>query len=122
MPSEHVAGVLSLQLNGKTYRMKGSFTYNSGRPKREAIVGSDGVHGFSEKPQVPFVEGAITDGRSMVLDDLVLFKDGTVTLHMRNGKVFELRDCWHAGEGTVDTEESEIAVRFEGLGGEEVRP
>ena len=66
--------------------------------------------------------GAITDGRTMVLDDLVLFKDGTATLHMRNGKVFELRECWHAGEGTVDTEESEISVRFEGLGGEEVRP
>lgn len=120
--AEHVAGVLSLQLNGTTYRMKGSWTYNTGRVKREAIVGSDGVHGYMEKPQVPFIEGAITDGASMVLEDLLDFKDGTCTLHLRNGKVIELRDAWHAGEGTVDTEESEIAARFEGLGAEEVRP
>ena len=102
--------------------MKGNFTYNPGRPKRDAIVGSDGVHGRKETPQVPFIEGAVTDGRSMVLDDLVLFQDGTVTLHMRNRKVFVLNEAWHAGEGTVDTEESEIAVRFEGLTGNEVRP
>lgn len=122
MPAEHVAGVLSFQLNGKTYRMKGTFTYNLGRVKREPIVGSDGVHGYMEKPQVPFIEGAITDGRSMVLDDLLEFKDGTATLHLRNGKVIELREAWHAGDGTVDTEESEVAVRFEGKGAEEVRP
>lgn len=122
MPSEHVAGVLSFQLNGSAFRMKGTWTYNLGRVKREAVVGSDGVHGFKEMPQVPFMEGAVTDGRSLVMDDLLDFTDGTCTLHLRNGKVIELRDAWFAGEGTVDTEESEIAVRFEGLGGEEVRP
>ena len=122
MAGEHVAGALSFQLNGKTLRMKGAWTYNLGRPKRDPIVGADGVHGYMEKPQVPFIEGAVTDGRSLVLDDLLGFTNGTCTLHLRNGKVIELREAWFAGEGTVDTEESEIAVRFEGLGGEEVRP
>jgi len=122
MPSEHVAGVLSFQLNGSAFRMKGTWTYNLGRVKREAVVGSDGVHGYKEVPQVPFFEGAVTDGRSLVMDDLLGFTEGTCTLHLRNGKVIELREAWFAGEGTVDTEESEIAVRFEGLGGEEVRP
>ena len=122
MAAEHVAGALSFQLNGTTYRMKGSWTYNLGRPKRDGIVGADGVHGYKEVPQIPFIEGVVTDGRNLVLDDLLEFTDGTCTLHLRNGKVIELRDAWFAGEGTVDTEESEIAVRFEGLGGEEVRP
>jgi len=122
MPAEHVAGVLSFQLNGNTLRMKGNWTYNLGRPKRDAIVGAESVHGYTEKPQVPFMEGAVSDGRSVVLDDLLNFTDGTCTLHLRNGKVIELRNGWFAGEGTVDTEESEIAVRFEGLGAEEVRP
>lgn len=122
MPAEHVAGVLSFQLNGKILRMKGNWTYNLGRSKRDAIVGADSVHGYKEVPQVPFMEGAVTDGRSLVLDDLLEFTDGTCTLHLRNGKVIELRNGWFAGEGTVDTEESEIAVRFEGLGAEEVRP
>ena len=120
--SEVVAGALSFQLNGAVYRMKGSWTYNLGRVKRDAIVGHDSVHGFKEMPQVPFMEGAVTDGRSLALDDLLDFADGTCTLHLRNGKVIELRNGWYAGEGTVDTEESEIAVRFEGLEAEEVRP
>ena len=122
MPAEHVAGALSFQLNGETRRMKGAWTYNLGRPKRDAIVGAESVHGYTEKPQVPFMEGAVTDGKSLVLDDLLNFIDGTCTLHLRNGKVIELRNAWFAGEGTVDTEESEIGVRFEGLGAEEVRP
>lgn len=122
MPIEHVAGVLSFQLDGTTYRMKGTWTYNEGQVKREGIVGADGPHGYSEKPQMPFIEGTITDGRSLVLKDLTTFDGGTCTLHMRNGKVFVLRDAWQAGDGTVDTDESEIEVRFEGLSGNEVRP
>jgi len=102
--------------------MKGNWTYNMGHVKRDAIVGSDGVHGYKEVPQVPFMEGAVTDGKSLVLEDLLDFTDGTCTLHMRNKKVIELRNAWFAGEGTVDTEESEIAVRFEGLGSGEVQP
>lgn len=122
MAAEHVAGAISFQLNGEIRRLKGNWTYNLGRVKRDAIVGADGVHGYKEVPQVPMMEGAITDGRTLVLEDLLDFTDGTCTLHLRNGKVIELREAWFAGEGTVDTEESEIAVRFEGLSGEEVRP
>ncbi len=122
MAAEHVAGAISFQLNGEIRRLKGNWTYNLGRVKRDAIVGADSVHGYKETPQIPMMEGAITDGRSLVLEDLLDFTDGTCTLHLRNGKVIELRDAWFAGEGTVDTEESEIAVRFEGLSGEEVRP
>ena len=117
-----VAGLLSFTMNGEKVRAKGNWTYNPGRPKRTGIPGADGVHGYKEEPQVPFIEGVVTDGKGIVLDDIVLLKDATCTLHLRNGKVFTLRNAWYAGEGNVETEESEIAVRFEGLGGEEVRP
>ena len=122
MAGEHVAGALSFQANGETFRMKGSWTYNIGGVKRDAIVGGDGVHGYKETPQVPFIEGAVTDGKSLVLEDLLNLRDATFTLHLRNKKVIELRNGWFAGEGTVNTEESEISVRFEGLDAKEVRP
>jgi len=38
-----------------------------------------------------------------------------VTLQVANGKTIVLRNAWFAGEGTVQTEEGNIAVRFEGL-------
>jgi hypothetical protein len=122
MPAEVVGGILSFEVNAVKYRAKGTWTYNLGEPVRTAIVGADGVHGFKEEPQVPFIEGAITDGRSMKILDLLRSEDITGTLHLRNGKVIVIRGAWSAGENTVDTEESEVAVRFEGMGAVEVRP
>lgn len=112
--SQRRGGIISLQLNGEVYDAKGSFSYNLGRPLREAIMGADGPHGFKETPQVGFIEGAITDRAGMDLDKLLTFKDGTVTLELANGKVVLLSDAYYAGEGTGTTEEGEIPVRFEG--------
>ena len=120
MADQRRAGLIQLQITGKIQDAKGTFTYNLGRPKREAIAGSDGVHGFKETPQVAFIEGAITDRGNLDLDALVTTKDATVTLSLANGKTIVLSDAWYAGDGTVNTEEAEIAVRFEGKTAEEI--
>lgn len=114
------AGTVYLKVDGDQYRVKGSFTYNIGRPKREAIVGHDGVHGYKELPQAPHIEGEITDGSDVDLAKVFATVDATVTLELANGKVILLRNAWFAGEGQVGTEDGNIAVRFEGLSGEEV--
>lgn len=116
-----VGGTAFVKVNGRQYRAKGNWTYNIGAPKRDAVVGSDGVHGYKEVPQVPFIEGEITDASDMSLTDLVNGKDLTVTLELANGKVIALRDGWYAGEGTGNTEEGNIACRWEGLAAEEIR-
>lgn len=119
--SQRRGGIIQLQVNGEIYDAKGNFTYNLGRPLREAIVGADGVHGFKETPQVAFIEGEITDRGTLELDKLVSMTGATVTLELANGKVIVVRDAWFAGEGTGNTEEGNIACRFEGKGGEEIR-
>lgn len=115
------SGVVFFKVSGEIYDAKGSFTYNLGRPKREAIVGSDGVHGYKEMPQVPFIEGEITDRSTLDLGKLAELNGVSVTLELANGKVIILRDAWYAGEGTGNSEDGNIAVRFEGLSGEEVK-
>jgi hypothetical protein len=119
MADQRRAGLLQLKVNGEIHDAKGAFTYNLGRPKRDAIIGSDGVHGFKETPQVCYIEGAITDRGTLDLTALVTGKDLTVTLDLGNDKTVVLRGAWWAGEGTVNTEEAEIAVRWEGAGAEE---
>jgi hypothetical protein len=114
------AGIIQFNRSGVLLDAKGSFTYNLGRPKREAVIGSDGVHGFMEKPQVAFIEGEITDRSTLDLADLVIAEGDTVTLQLANGKVIALRDAWFAGDGTGNTEEGNIGVRFEGKSGEEI--
>lgn len=113
-------GVISVNVGGELQDAKGAFTYNLGRPKREAIIGADRPHGYKETPQVPFIEGALTDRSTLDLAKLLGLDGITVTLELANGKVVVLRDAWYANEGTVNTEEGEIPVRFEGLSAEEI--
>lgn len=120
MADQRRAGLIQLQVNGEIFDAKGSFNYNLGRPKREAIVGADRTHGYKEMPQVAFIEGAITDSGTLDLDSLATGKDLTVNLTLANGKLVVLNDAWFAGEGTGSTEEGEIAVRWEGVSAEEV--
>lgn len=116
-----VGGIIFIKVDGGQLRAKGEFEYNLGIGKREAIVGSDGVHGYKEDPQVPFIQGAITDEGTLDVKAVLETKDATVTLELANGKVFVLKDAWYAEEGTIKTGEGEIPVRFEGLDGEEIR-
>lgn len=114
-------GIIFLNVNGVRYDCKGAFDYNIGAPKRDAIVGHDGVHGYKELPQASFIEGAITDRGNLALETLLAITGATVTLELANGKVIALRDAWYAGEGTGNTEEGEIGVRFEGMSADEIR-
>lgn len=114
-------GIIFLKVNGEIYNAKGSFTYNIGKPKRDAIVGADQVHGYKEVPQIPFIEGEITDTPTMDLEALVTAENATVTLELANGKVISLREAWYASEGTGNTDEGNIGVRFEGISGEEIK-
>ncbi len=116
-----VGGIIEFKANGELYSAKGNWTYNLGRPKRESVVGSDVVHGYKEMPQVPFIEGAITDRSDMDLASLLELADATVTLQLANEKIIVLRNAVFAGDGNASTEEGEIEVRFEGLSAEEVR-
>jgi hypothetical protein len=118
--SQRIAGKISFSVNGVRQNAKGSFSYNLGRDVRESVMGSDGFHGFMEKPQPAFIEGEISDRAGLDLAALVDTTDATVTLELGNGKVIALRDAFFAGEGTGNSEEGNIAVRFEGASAEEV--
>lgn len=121
MPQRRVGGIIQFQVNGEVFLAKGAFTYNLGRPMREAVVGQDSVHGVKETPQVPFIEGEITDTVDLDLATLVTITGATATLELANGKMVTLDDADYAGEGSGNTEEGAIPVRFIGVSAEEVR-
>ena len=121
MATQRVAGLIQLKVNGEILRAKGAFTYNLGKPMRESVIGSDGVHGYKETPQAPFIEGAITDLQDLKMSTLVGTTNATVNLKLGNNKAIVLNNAFYAGEGTGSTEEGEIGVRWEGSDAEEVR-
>lgn len=119
--SKLLAGLIEVAVNGNLLQAKGNFNYNLGANKRDAIVGSDRVHGYKELPQVPMIEGEVTDSPDLDVEALVKTKDATITLSLANGKVIVLREAWYAHEGNIGSEEANIPIRFEGMSCEEVR-
>ncbi len=117
--SNRRAGKIFFKTDGVLQDAKGAFTYNLGSDKREGIVGSDSVHGFKETPQIPFIEGEITDRSDLDLAAFQRIEDSTITLELANGKTIVMRNAWYAADGDVSTEEANIQVRFEGLSAEE---
>lgn len=114
-------GIIQLQIDGVLHEAKGNFTYGLGTPKRESIVGSDAVHGYKEMPQAAYIEGEITDRQSLDLKALLTAEDVTVTLTLANSKVIVLRDAYQVAEGTGNTDEGNVGIRFESKGqGEEI--
>ena len=120
MANNRRSGVLYVKVDGRQYDAKGSYTYNLGSPKREGIVGPDGVHGYKELPQIPYIEGEVVDEKDLDLKKFQLLEDSTVTLELANGKQVVLRNAWYAADGTIGTEEANVQIRFEGLSAEEV--
>lgn len=116
---QRVGGIIHVQFNGEVQQARGNWTYNLGRPVRAAVIGADGVHGFTETPQVPFIEGEITDRQDLDLAALVILRDATVTLELANGKMIVLGGAYFASEGTGNSQEGNIACRFEGDEAEE---
>lgn len=117
---KRIGGIISLKIDGRQFAAKGNFTYNLGIEKREAVIGADAVHGYKATPQPAFIEGEITDGATVDLKALVETDGATVTLDLANGKSIVLRNAWFAGEGTGNTEEGNIQIRFESDSGEEI--
>ena len=120
--SNRRSGLLFVKVDGVQRDAKGEFTYRLGKAKRDAIVGPDQVHGYKEMPQVPFIEGEITDATDLDLAAFQDITDATITLDLANGKTIVLRNAWYAADGDVSTEEANVQVRFEGLAADEISP
>ncbi len=121
-PAKRVAGTITVRRNGEALLVKGSVEYNLGVPKREAVIGLDGLHGFKELPQPAFIRIEATDAGDLDLAALLEAADDTVTAELANGKTVVMRNASQTGEGTVNPEEGTIALEWTGESAEEIAP
>lgn len=122
-----IGGKIQFQIDGEIYDAKGSFTYNLGGWSRDAVIGEDGIHGFSETARVARIEGEITDMGNLNLDFLQNIDDAVVTLTLFKGtqanpqdKVIALDHAWYAGTGDGNSKEGNVAVLFHAKRGREI--
>lgn len=121
MANRRVGGIVFFKIDGTQFSAKGNWSYNIGVPKKEMIAGADSVHGFKEVPQVPFIEGTVTDNSDLDLEALQKSRDVTCTLELANGKVISIEEAVFASDGNGSSEEGEIEVRMEGVRGSELK-
>jgi hypothetical protein len=120
MASRRIAGVAYIFVDGQQYPLRGDLKVSVDTLEREGVAGQDGVHGFTEKPRVPWIEGAISDLGGLSLVALQQMEDVTVTAELANGKVYVLRNAWTSAAREFDAAEGQATVRFEGMSAEEM--
>lgn len=120
MANQRRGGVIQVNVGGVTVDCYGQWSYSLLKFKRESIVGPDGNHGYKELPVAPYIEGEITDSASLDVAALLATANKTVTLRAANGKTVMLAGGTQTGEGTTQTENGNIQVKFEGTDAQEL--
>ena len=120
MACRRIAGVAYVFVDGRQYPLRGDLTISIDTIEREGVAGQDGVHGFTETPRVPWIEGSISDLGGLSLVTLQEMCDVTVTAELANGKVYVLRNAWTSTAREFDAAEGQATVRFEGMSAEEM--
>jgi hypothetical protein len=115
--TNRLAGTVYLTVDGQSYMLAGDFEWSPAKFTRETLVGMDGVHGYSEKPQQPHMSGSLRDSGGLSVASLNAMTDVTVTAELANSKVIIGRNMWTVEAQTVKSAEATIEVKWEGHDG-----
>jgi hypothetical protein len=117
-----IAGVAYVKVDGEQYALRGDLTVSIDAVERAGIAGLDGVHGYTETPRVPFIEGSFSDIGGMSLKRIGEICNSTVTAELLNGKSYLLRNAWSSTARELNGAEGSVTIRFEGMSGTEIMP
>lgn len=118
--AQRIAGTAFLKVDGGIYPLRGNFTVSPSALERAGIAGQDFVHGFSEMPRVPYIEGDVSLVPDLSMDDVEAVVNSTVTAELANGKVYVLREAWCRSALELNTREGQTRIRFEGVSCDEI--
>jgi hypothetical protein len=114
------AGIAYVKVDGRQLPLRGNFTVSPSPLQRAGIAGQDGVHGFSEVPRVPYIEGDVSLTPDVSIEDLDDITGATVQADLANGKSYVLREAWTVSAFELNTHDGQTRVRFEGVSCHEI--
>jgi hypothetical protein len=112
--TNRLAGTAYLDVDGANYLVVGDFEYDPSAVERESLAGMDTVHGYSEKPHVPYISATLRDTNGLKVADLNAMTNVTVMAELANGKTIIGRNMWTVGAQAAKSSEATIEVRWEG--------
>jgi len=120
MACRRIAGVAFVYVDGRQYPLRGNLVISIDTIERTGVAGQDGVHGFTETPRVPWIEGDFSDIGGLSLMSLQAMCDTTVTAELANGKTYILRNAWTSTAREFNAADGQATVRWEGMAAEEL--
>lgn len=117
---QRVAGTAFFKVDGDLIPLRGNFTVSPSAFERTGIAGQDYVHGYSELPRVPYIEGDVTTIPGLSLERFESMTDVTITAELANESVYVLKEAWCRSALEINTREGQFRVRFEGTTCEEL--
>lgn len=120
--AQRIAGIAFLKVDGDLYPLRGNFTVSPSPIERTGIAGQDYVHGYSELPRVPYIEGDVSTVPELSVEDVAAITNATVTAELANGKTYSLKEAWSRAAFELNTREGQFRVRFEGTTCTEINP
>lgn len=115
-----IAGTAYIRVDGTQYDLRGNCTVNIAAFTREGVAGLDRVHGYTQKPTIPYFEMELSDSPNLSLETIHGITGATITLELINGKTYVLRQAWCANNPELKIDDGMFQVRFEGMSGEEI--
>lgn len=116
-----VAGTATVTVDGKRIiQLRGSLTIQAMTLEKTGVVGQDGVHGYVEKPIIPFIEMECSNYPGFSLVALQAIKNSTVTAVLDGLQTYSLRGAWYDGNDTLDASEGKIKLKFCGIAIQEI--
>lgn len=112
-----VTGRVFISVNGERMRSKEGAKLNIGGAEREAVVGDDSIHGYTEKLTAPSIEATFSHMADTDLKKLADLTDASVQFECDTGRVYVLRNAWNAKPPELS--KGEVGVLFNGLSVEE---
>jgi len=112
--AQRIAGIAYLKVDSDMYPLRGNFTVSPTPLERTGIAGQDYVHGYSELPRVPFIEGDVSTVPNLSVQEVAAITNATITAELANGVVYVLNQGWCRSAMDLNTREGQMRVRFEG--------
>lgn len=116
--TNRVTGRVFISVNGLRLRSKEGAKLMLGGAEREAVVGDDSIHGYTEKLTVPGIECTISHMADTELKALADLTDASVQFETDTGPIYVLRNAWLAKP--IEMTKGEVSLSFNGLSAEEV--
>ncbi|WP_342106294.1 phage tail tube protein [Methylobacterium sp. SI9] len=116
---KRIAGTAYITADGVQLALRGNLNVSTSAFERNGIAGLDRVHGYEEKPRVPFIECDVSLGNDTTIAQLEAITDATVVAKLATGRTHTLFGAWTKSAFELNAEQGMTRVRFEGISGSE---